>query len=69
MTVDSQTKPWNDLEDQDLAWFILKAYEEGKIDGDQLSHFISMSVYYENGSLYTSSTKVMTDFLEEHYDG
>lgn len=69
MTVDSQTKPWKDLEDQDLAWFILKAFEEGKLDGDQLSYFISSSVYFENGSCYTSSTKVMTDFLEEHYNG
>ena len=67
MTVDSQSKPWKDLEDQDLAWFILKAFEEGKLDGDQLSYFISSSVYFENGSCYTSSTKVMTDFLEEHY--
>ena len=67
MTVDSQTKPWKDLEDQDLAWFILKAFEEGKLVGDQLSYFISSSVYFENGSCYTSSTKVMTDFLEEHY--
>ena len=46
MTVDSQTKPWKDLEDQDLAWFILKAFEEGKLDGDQLSYFISSSVYF-----------------------
>ena len=34
MTAETQSKEWNDLEEVDLAWFILKAYEEGKIDGD-----------------------------------
>ena len=61
-------KEWSDLEDIDLAEFVLKAYLEGKICGGHLAHFINDNVYYENGSLYTSSTKVMKDFLEEHYE-
>ncbi len=61
-------KEWEDLQDIDLAEFILKAYNEGNICGGNLAHFINENVYYENGSLYTSSTKVMKDFLEEHYE-
>ena len=64
---DVKSQEWNDLEEVDLAWFILKAYEEGKIDGDHLAYFISNNVYWEHGSLYKSSTEVMEDFLKEHY--
>ena len=68
MTTETIKKEWEDLEDIDLAEFILKAYNEGNICGGHLAHFINDNVYYENGSLYTSSTKVMKDFLEEHYE-
>ena len=67
MTAETQSKPWGDLEEVDLAWFIIKAYNEGKIDGDHLAYFISNNVYWESGSLYKSSTEVMEDFLKEHY--
>ena len=67
MTAETQSKEWNDLEEVDLAWFILKAYEEGKIDGDHLAYFISDNVYWESGSRYKSSTNVMKDFLKESY--
>ena len=66
MTAETQSKEWNDLEEVDLAWFILKAYEEGKIDGDGLAYFISDNVEYQNGSHYTSSTEVMREFLENY---
>ena len=66
MTAETQSKPWGDLEGIDLAWFIVKAYNEGKIDGDGLAHFISDNVEYQNGSYYKSSTKVMRDFLEDY---
>ena len=65
MTAETQSKPWGDLEEVDLAWFIIKAYNEGKIDGDHLAYFISNNVYWEHGSLYKSSTEVMKDFLVE----
>ena len=68
MTIETIKKEWEDLEDIDLAEFVLKAYLEGNICGGHLAHFINDNVYYENGSLYTSSTKVMKDFLEEHYE-
>ena len=68
MTTETIKKEWEDLEDIDLAEFILKAYNEGNICGGHLAHFINDNVYYENGSLYTSSTKIMKDFLEEHYE-
>ena len=64
MTAETQSKPWGDLEGIDLAWFIVKAYNEGKIDGDGLAHFISDNVEYQNGSHYTSATEVMREFLE-----
>ena len=66
MTTETQSKPWGDLEGIDLAWFIVKAYDEGKIDGDGLAHFISDNVEYQNGSCYTSSTEVMREFLEDY---
>ena len=66
MTVETQNKPWGDLEGVDLAWFIIKAYNEGKIDGDGLAHFISDNVEYQNGSHYTSATEVMREFLENY---
>ena len=67
MTTETQSKPWGDLEGIDLAWFIVKAYDEGKIDGDHLAYFISDNVYWESGSRYKSSTNVMKDFLKESY--
>ena len=67
MTAETQSKEWNDLEEVDLAWFIVKAYDEGKIDGDHLAYFISNNVYWESGPCYKSSTAVMEDFLKEHY--
>lgn len=66
MTAETQSKPWGDLEGIDLAWFIVKAYNEGKIDGDGLAHFISDNVEYQNGSCYTSATEVMREFLENY---
>ena len=66
MTTETQSKPWGDLEGIDLAWFIVKAYNEGKIDGDGLAHFISDNVEYQNGSHYTSATEVMREFLENY---
>ena len=66
MTAETQSKPWGDLEGIDLAWFIVKAYDEGKIDGDGLAHFISDNVEYQNGSHYTSATEVMREFLENY---
>ena len=68
MTTETQSKEWDDLAEMDLAEFIVKAYDQGDICGGDLAHFINENVYYENGSLYTSSTKVMKDFLEEHYE-
>ena len=66
MTAETQSKPWGDLEGIDLAWFIVKAYNEGKSDGDGLAHFISDNVEYQNGSHYTSATEVMREFLENY---
>ena len=66
MTAETQSKPWGDLEEVDLAWFIIKAYNEGKIDGDGLAYFISDNVEYQNGPYYTSSTEVMREFLENY---
>ena len=68
MTTETQSKEWDDLAEMDLAEFIVKAYDQGDICGGDLAHFINENVYYENGSLYTSSTKVMKDFLNEYHD-
>jgi|TARA_R100000329_G_scaffold4579_1_gene6232 hypothetical protein len=67
MTTETQSKEWDDLAEMDLAEFIVKAYDQGDICGGDLAHFINENVYYENGSLYTSSTKVMKDFLNEYH--
>ena len=66
MTAETQSKPWGDLEEVDLAWLIIKAYTEGTIVGDGLAYFISDNVEYQTGSYYKSSTKVMRDFLEDY---
>ena len=67
MTTETQSKEWDDLEEMDLAEFVVKAYDEGDICGGDLANFINENVYHENGSLYTSSTKVMKDFLNENH--
>ena len=67
MTTETQSKERDDLEDIDLAEFIVEAYNKGDICGGDLAHFINDNVYHENGALYTSSTKVMKDFLNEHH--
>jgi len=67
MTTETQSKEWDGLEEIDLAEFIVEAYNKGDICGGDLAHFINENVYYENGSLYTSSTKVMKDFLNEYH--